>query len=308
MSVNIPSHYVIQFSTNLQLLLQQRGSKLRDTVTVGNYVGEAASPVDQVGAVTATPVVDRFASMHRVDAPVDRRWVYPQDYDLPQLIDSFDKLRLLTDPNSTYAVNANYAMGRAMDDEIIASYFRDAKTGKQGGTTTTFGTGLTTSGLAIDHCNVSVGIGGAASGLNVPKLREAKRSLMADEVDLDFDPLVCIVKSTQHDNLLGEVQVVSADFGWKDMPVLKEGRLERFLGINFKHCERLTTGTDDAAGTSTQVPVYAKSGMHLGIWNEIQNHVDIRADIRSRPYQLYSLGTFGGARLEEKKVRRIWCR
>lgn len=304
MSLNIPVHYVQQYSTNLQLLLQQRGSKLRDTVTVGSYVGKQASPVDQVGAINAQQVVGRFQPMGRVDAPLDRRWVFPVDYDLPQLIDNFDKLRLLTDPQSTYATNGMYAMGRAMDDSIITAYFADAKTGENGGTTTSFGTTLTSAGGQ----NVGVGVGGAASGLNVAKLREGKKKLMANEVDIDSDPIVCIVTATQHDNLLNEVQVVSGDFGWKDMPVLKEGKLERFLGINFKHCERLTTGTDDAAGTSRQIPLYAKSGMHLGLWNDIQNSIDQRNDLQGKPWQLYSIGTFGGTRLEEKKVVRVWCR
>lgn len=304
MSINLPNHYVSQFSTNVELLLQQRGSKLRDTVTHGSYVGKAASPVDQFAAVAAQRVTTRFAAMPRVDAANDRRWVYPVDYDLPQLIDKFDKLRLLTDPESTYVQNSTYAMGRAMDDEIIGAYFADAKTGETGATTTSFGTVTT----ATTGYNVSVDVGGAASGLNVAKLREGKRSLMASEVDLDNDPLICVVKATQHDNLLGEVQVVSADFGWKDMPVLKEGRLDRFLGINFKHCERLTTGTDDQSGTSTQVPLYARSGMHLGVWDEISHAVTQREDLRGRPWQCYSNGTFGATRLEEAKVRRVWCR
>lgn len=304
MSVNIPTHYVQQYSTNIQLLLQQRGSKLADSVTVGMHVGKQASPVDQIGAIAAQRVTGRFQTMPRVDAPTDRRWVFPVDYDLPQLIDTFDKLRLITDPQSSYVQNATNAMGRAKDDEIVAAYFGDAKTGENGGTTTAFGATLTSAGGQ----NVSVGVGGAASGLNVAKLREGKKTLMKNEVDLDTDPLVCVVTATQHDNLLNEVQVVSADFGWKDMPVLKEGRLERFLGINFKHCERLTTGTDDAAGTSRQVPLYAKSGMYLGMWNEIENSIGQREDLRGKPFQVYSMGTFGGTRLEEKKVVRIWAR
>lgn len=304
MSINLPQHYVQQYSTNLQLLLQQRGSKLRDTVMSGTHVGKQASPVDQVGAVAAQLVVGRFNPMGRVDANVDRRWVFPSDYDLPQLIDNFDKLRLITDPMSSWAQNGMYAMGRAMDDTIITAYFGDAKTGENGGTTTAFGTTLTSSGGQ----NVSVGVGGAASGLNVAKLREGKKKLMANEVDIDSDPLCCIVTATQHDNLLGDVQVVSGDFGWKDQPVLKEGKLERFLGINFKHCERLTTGTDDAAGTSRQIPLYAKSGMYLGLWNDIQSSIDQRNDLQGRPWQIYDIGTFGGTRLEEKKVVRIWAR
>lgn len=304
MSINIPVHFVQQYSTNLQLLLQQRGSKLRDTVMSGTHVGKQASPVDQVGAVAATKVTGRFQPMHRVDAALDRRWVFPTDYDLPQLIDHFDKLRLITDPQSSYVTNGMYAMGRAQDDEIISAYFGDAKTGENGGTTTSFGTAL----VAAGGQNVSVSEGTADSGLSVAKLRAAKKRLMANEVDIDNDPLICVLTAAQHDNLLADTQVVSGDFGWKDAPVLKEGRLERFLGINFKHCERLETGTDDVAGTSRAVPIYAKSGMYLGEWESIQNSLSQRDDLRGKPWQLYSLGTFGATRLEEKKVVRVWCR
>ena len=304
MSVNIPQHYVVQFATNIQLLLQQKGSKLRDTVTVGSYSGKQASPVDQVAAIAAQKVSGRFNPMSRVDAAVDRRWVYPQDYDLPQLIDTFDKLRLLIDPTSTFVTNATYAMGRAMDDEIIASYFGTAQVGEQGGTARTFGTALTTAGGQ----NVGVSVGGTTSGLNVAKLREAKKRLMQNEVDTDNDPLICVVTATQHDNLLNEIQVISADFNRQETPVLKEGKLERFLGINFVQCERLTLGTDDAAGTSRAIPLYAKSGMHLGVWNDIQNDLRQRPDLQGLPYQAYTWGTFGATRLEEPKIVRVWCR
>ena len=121
MSINIPTWYVQQFATNIQLLLQQKGSKLSGRVDRGSYVGKQASPVDQVGAIAMQPVVSRYAPMGRVDAPTDRRWVFPSDFDLPQLIDSFDRLRLLTDPNSAYVQNAQMAAGRQMDDLLIAA-------------------------------------------------------------------------------------------------------------------------------------------------------------------------------------------
>lgn len=297
MSINIPTHYAIQYSQNIQLLLQQRGSKLRGSVMTGSHTGKQASPVDQYGAIVAQRVTSRFAPMGRVDAPADRRWVFPVDYDLPQLIDSFDKLRLLTDPSSAYVQNGVFAMGRAMDDEIIAAFFGTNQTGEAGGTATAFATSTQT---------VGVNTGGTASNLNVAKLRAAKKILMANEVDLDADPLTCIITSAEHDSLLNEIQVVSTDFNEK--PVLVEGKVTRFLGINFITCERLTTGTDDQSGTSRQVPLYARSGMYLGMWNDISTDVSRRNDLQGLPWQAYAYGTFGATRLEEKKVVRIWCR
>jgi hypothetical protein len=297
MSVNIPQWYIQQYGINIQLLLQQKGSLLRSAVSSGTHEGKQASPVDQIASVAAQKVLNRFAPMGRVDAVVDRRWVFPVDYDLPQMIDSFDKLRLITDPQSSYVTNGAYAMGRAMDDEIIAAFFGTAKTGEQGATSTTFPSGQV----------VSVQQGAASpTGLTVAKLREAKRILMTNQVDLDNDPIYAIVKAKQHDNLLSEAQVISTDFNEK--PVLVEGRVQRFLGINIIYCERLTSGTDDQAGTSDQIPVFTKSGMWLGIWGDIQTDVSQRKDLQGLPWQAYAFGTFGATRLEEKRVVKVWCR
>lgn len=292
MSVNIPTHYVRQYSSNIELLLQQKGSKLADTVMTGPHTGEQASPVDQIGSIAAQKVTGRFNAMPRVDAPTDRRWVFPQDYDLPQLIDQFDKLRLVTDPESSYVTNAVYAMGRAKDDEIIDAFFGDAKTGKNGGTTTSF--------LAGQIVDVQQGAS-SDTGLTVAKLREAKRLHQANEVDLESDPLTAVITSVQHDNLLAEAQVISTDFN--ERPVLVEGSVVRFVGITIKHCERLETN----ASSERQIPVYAKSGMYLGMWNDMETSISRRNDLRGEPWQAYVKMTIGATRLEEKKVVQIEC-
>lgn len=290
MSVNLPTHYVQQYSSNVQLLLQQKGSKLSDRVMSGSHVGKQASPVDQFGAVTAQRVTGRFAAMPRVDATTDRRWVFPVDYDLPQLIDNFDKLRLLTDPQSSYVTNAVYGMGRAKDDEIVDAFFGDAKTGETGSTTTSF--------PAANQVAVNSGASGNV-GLTVKKLREAKKLLMSYQVDIESDPLTAVVTAKQHDDLLAEAQVVSTDFN--DKPVLVDGKVTRFLGINIVHCERLDTDSN----SYRRIPVFAKSGMYLGMWNDVQTSVKQRSDLRGEPWQVYALGTFGATRLEENKVIEI---
>ena len=298
MSVNIPGHYVSQFSSNIQLKLQQAGSRLRGAVSTGSHVGDQASPVDQFGAVAANKVIGRFNPMGRVDATTDRRWVLPTDYDLPQLLDSFDKLRLLTDPESSYVTNAVNALGRAMDEEILSGMFGTNLTGVKAGTSTTFPSASV----------VGVNQGAAsATNLTVAKLKRAKRLLMAANVDVKSEMIYCAINAANHDSLLDEVQVISADFNGGEA-VLKEGNLMRFLGINFIHTELLTTGTDDQSGTSTQTPVWAQSGVHLGIWNDINTDISTRTDLQGLPYQAYAKGTFGATRLEEAKVIKIWTR
>lgn len=293
----IPTFYVEQFSSNIQLKLQQKGSRLRNAVMTGMHVGNQASPVDQFASVSANKVVGRYNAMPRTDAAADRRWVFPQDYDLNQMIDSFDQLRLLIDPMASYTENAVYALGRAMDQEILAGLMGTNFTGVQGGTSTTLPSGQV----------VSVQQGAASpTNLTVAKLRAGKKILLQNEVDIDADPIYCAINAANHDSLLSEVQVISTEFN--DKPVLVEGKVTRFLGINFIHTELLSAGTDDQSGTSTQTPMWAKSGAYMGMWSDIVTKVSQRDDVQGIPFQAYAKGTFGASRLEEKKVVNIWTR
>lgn len=294
---NIPLFYVYQFASNIQLKLQQKGSRLRSAVMSGMHVGAQASPVDQFGAVNANKVTGRYLPMVQVDAPTDRRWVFPQDYDLPQLLDSFDKLRLLIDPMSSYVENAVYALGRAMDQEILNGLTGTNYTGNLGASQT-----------SLPSSQVVVVQQGAASNTNltVAKLRKSKQILMANEVDFNQDQVFVAINAANHDTLLTETQVISSDFN--DSKVMVDGLITRFLGMNFIHTELLSTGTDDQSGTSTAVPVWVKSGGYLGIWSDIESKISERPDLQSIPLQAYVKGTFGGTRLEEKKVCKIWAR
>ena len=71
--------YTTQFTTNLELLLQQRGSLLRGRVREGMHVGKMASPVNQVGTLALKAPTGRFAPLPSQEAAYTRRWVFPQE-------------------------------------------------------------------------------------------------------------------------------------------------------------------------------------------------------------------------------------
>lgn len=292
MSVNLPTHYVQQYSTNIALLLQQKGSKLRNAVMTGNHVGKQASPVDQFGSVDMQTVSSRFAPMGRVDASTDRRWVFPSDYDLPQLIDEFDKLKMITDPSSAYVQNAVMAAGRQFDKLLCTAFTGTAKTGEAGGTSTIF-----TAANEVD-----VAVGGANSKLNVAKIKSVKELMMANHIDFDTEEAYIGITAADHASLLNEIQVISSDFNG-GMPVLQNGMVTSFLGFRFIHCEQIETSL---AGTNeVTLPVWVKSGMYLGLWNDIENSVSKRNDLQGEPWQLYTKMSAGATRLEEDKVYAI---
>lgn len=303
MSINSPTFYAQQFATQVDLLTQQIESKLQRSVTVGTgHYGEQASPVDQVGLVEMTENTERFAAMPRTDAPMDRRWIIPRNYDLNQLKDKNDLVRQITDDRMTLARAAVAAANRRKDRTILEGLLNANQTGKSGTTSTPFGSGQT----------VSVNTGGAASGLNVAKLRNALQILMANDVDVEGEELYAVVNAKAHAQLLAEIQITSKDFNQlrDGTPILRDGMIDRFLGFNFIHCERLTEfdGTDDAAGTSTPCLFYAKSGGYLGLWKDTNTRIDERTDLRAIPWQLYTSIVFGATRIEEKKVVKAWAR
>ncbi|GAB2176728.1 phage capsid protein [Dongia sp. agr-C8] len=306
MSANLINLRTIQFSDKFALLSQQFGSRLQGLVAQGQYQGKQASPVNQVAPTAAVAVTERFTPIDRQDAAFDRRWVFPLPFEHAQLVDKFDELQMLGDPKPSLVMNAANAMGRAKDDVILGAFFATAKTGELAAGSVAFGTTLTTAGGQ----NVSVSQGAsAATNLTVAKLREVVKTFLTNNVDLDREQITGALNAKAHDSLLGEIQVTSMDYQTK--PVLEEGRIRRFMGINFVLTEEVTgncAGTDDLAGSSTGIPFWVNSGMHLGVWIDQTTNITQRTDLKLQPWQIYMDMMIGATRIEEKKVVRVWCR
>lgn len=283
---------VQQFTTQVQLLSQQEGSKLETTVMTAPHYGEQAVAVDQYVPVNATERTGRYEPLVPYDTQNDRRWVTPRNWDWDDLIDNFDKLVLLNDPTSSYVKSAVYALGRSKDDVIIDAIFGTAKTGKTGSTNTSF--------LAANQMDVGYG-SASATGLNTRKILHARKILMSYDIDLDNDQLYCIITAQQNEDLLNEIQFVDGDF--TNTKRLDDGRLKSHMGVNFIHCERLPVN----GSGYRRVPLYCRSGMHLGIWQDLKISIDQRKDLSSLPWQVYAMQSVGATRTEEKKVIEIPC-
>ena len=93
MGVQITTAFVQQYSTNIAMLLQQQGSRLRNTVTEQAFTGKAATFVEQFGSVSPVKNQARNSDTPITDVPQDRRWVYPLDYDWATLIDQQQRHR-----------------------------------------------------------------------------------------------------------------------------------------------------------------------------------------------------------------------
>jgi len=282
MSSQITTAFVEQYSANIQMLSQQMGSLLRDAVRNESVTGKDAY-FDQIGKVTAQLKVSRHSDTPQIDTPHSRRRVSLADYEFADLIDQQDKVRLLIDPTSSYAKAAAYAMGRAMDDVIIAAALGTANTGVSGGTA-----------VPLPAGNIlAVGTGGANT-MNIAKLAAAKQILDAGDVDPSIKRHI-IVSPTEIQDLLNNTTVTSSDFN--TVKALVQGEIDSFMGFKFHVSNRLV----DNGASNTQCIAFAEDGILLGVGKDVTARIDERAD-KSYATQVYYCQTIGATRMEEAKV------
>ena len=282
MSSQITTAFVQQYSNNVQMLSQQKGSLLRNAVDAETIVGKNAF-FEQVGQATAQKRVSRHSDTPQIDTPHQRRRVSLVDYEYADLIDKQDQVRTLIDPTSSYAQAAAFALGRAMDDEIISAISGNAFSGETGSTTVPLPAGqkITESGT---------------DGLTIAKLRNAKELFDSASVDPSI-PRYIVVGPKQISDLLGTTQVTSSDFN--TVKALANGEINSFLGFNFITSNRLSI-----ASSKRLCLAFAMDGVKLALGQDIMTRIDERSD-KGYATQVYVCMTMGATRMEEEKVVTI---
>jgi len=292
MSVQITTAFVNQYKANVEHLLQQKGSRLRPFVRVESQNAEYEF-YDRIGATNAQEVTGRHQDTPLITVPHDRRRVSLRDFDWAELIDRTDRIRLLIDPTSPYAQNAGFALGRKIDEIVIAGAFDTVYTGKTGSSSVTF-----PSGQQIAHNYVESG-SAANSGLTIAKLRQAKQILDENETD-PSDPRYIICTARQIHDLLTTTEVTSSDYN--TVKALVNGGVNSFMGFEFVRTELVATDTN----SYRRVIAYSKSGLLLAMGMDINVDIGPRRDKRNS-VQVYCSASFGTVRMEEEKVVEIKC-
>jgi hypothetical protein len=283
----------VQYTTKIELLLQQRISKLRARVDSGAHVGKGASPVQQISPLEFKQPQGRYSPLQFQESQYTRRWVFPTDRDLPVPLDNFDMLRTIVDPKAAIGEAIVAAAGRYFDDVIISAFFATAQTGVDLG-------GLTA--VAFPAANLVADTFGssASTGMTFSKIREGRRLLRHFQNDLDAEQCVLVCASQQESDLLSQSEVIDKDFN--DRPVVENGTVTRILGTDIVYSERLGTSSSN---TLRNCALFVKSGMYLGIWKDMQTRITERTDLTSHPWQIYSMISTGATRTQENKMIQI---
>lgn len=290
MSQQVNKAFVQQFADNLIHLAQQKGSRLMPTVESKKVVGKY-SHFDRLGSTTAVKRTSRHGDTPLIDTPHSRRRVVLEDYEWADLVDSQDELRMIIDPKSSYAQAGSWALGRKMDDIIIAAAV---------GNSTSIDHNDAASSIPFDPTMiVDEDHGTSNSNLTVAKLIEAKRKLIANDIDTD-EEFYCIVNSSALHALLTEQTVQSSDYN--TVKALVRGEIDTFMGFKFIRTERLSKSSEGF----TQVLCYTKSALGIGLGEDIKVRMSERDD-KSYATQVYACMTMGAVRIEEEKIAIIEC-
>lgn len=282
MSTQVTTAFVKQYNSQVQLLNQQKGSKLRNAVTVRPMKGEFQF-FDQIGAVSAVVRTSRHADTVLSNTPHSRRRVTAVTYDYADLVDKPDKLRMLIDPTQPYAKNAAMAIGRSMDDAIIAAATGTAYTGVDGSTSTSFDTDMS---VAAD-----------SASLTLAKVLKAKQVL--DSNDIDPDGRYIIVHPIQIESWLTVTEVKSSDYN--TVKALARGEVDTFLGFTWIVSTRVT----ESSSVYTCL-FWQKDAMLMGLARDISTSIDKRPD-KNNSTQVLVSADFGATRMNEDGVGRILC-
>ena len=284
----VEQSFVEQYSSNVTMLAQQMGSKLRPAVDVETIRGKNGF-FDQIGATAAVARTTRHGATPQVDTPHSRRRVTLADYEWADLIDDLDKVRMLIDPTSSYAKAAAAAMGRSMDDVIIAAMGGSADTGVAGGTA-----------VALPAGQI-VGATDQTDGLTIAKLLDAK--LILDNADVDPSLKRYIVCGPQQiQDLLNTTEVKNSDFN--TVKALAQGSINSFMGFDFIMSTRLVK--DATHTTDREIYAFTEDAVKLAIGSDVKARIDERND-KSYATQVYYSMAIGATRMEEEKVVQIKC-
>jgi len=272
--------YAQAYQDAVMQLAQQKGSTLRNNVWTKEANSEKVN-FERLGATAAVAKTTRYVDTPNVEMTHDRRQVTLVDYHWATTHDWFDDVRMLVDPKGSYVESGAWAMGRTIDDLIIAAALGNSVTGA--------------------GANVALPAGqkiveASTGGMTLAKILNAKR--LMDAAEVEPEDRFFVLGSRQLEDLLGVTQITSSDYA--AVKALVQGQIDSFLGFRFIRSERLaTTGT-----TKRQCIAFQKKGLGLAIGKDMMTKIDERPD-KSYTWQIYLGFSMQATRIEEERVVEV---
>lgn len=292
-AVTIPNHYQVLFNKGITHLLQQKGAKIAPHIRTESGEGEAVF-FDRMGPTEAQETTTRFGDTPLIIVPHDRRMVTPREKVWATMVDSLDKIRVATDPTSSYMQAGLYSLGRAKDDWVTEGFFDTVYSGRTGDTGVVYDTNQA---IAVNSHDYDTGSGNV--GMTLSKLQSGNDLYAAAQVDMDEPRKIC-VSQKQVNDLLSDNRMSSQDYN--QVKTLLSGQVTPFLGYEFIPTERLpVNGSGYRRCISWNV-----MGLLFVTWASIETNLSQRAD-KNYNFQIWARIQGNCVRMEEKRVLEILC-
>ena len=271
--------YAQAYQDAVMQLAQQKGSALRNAVWTKEANSEKVN-FERLAGTAAVAKTTRAVATPNVEMVHDRRVVTLVDYHWATQHDWFDDVRMLVDPKGPYTAAGGWAMGRAIDDLIIAAARGNAIAGAAA-------TVALPAGQKI--------VEGGTVGMTLAKILTAKR--LMDEAEVESEDRYFVLSARQLEDLLGVTQITSSDYA--SVKALVQGEINTFLGFTFIRSERLPI-----ASSKRFCIAFQKKGLGLAIGKDMMTKVDERPDL-SYAWQVYMGWSMQATRVEEVRVVEV---
>ncbi len=281
------------WSTTLELVMQQMGSRLRSTVMERTQEGKFDF-FNRIGSTEAKEKTARNELVEYTPMEHDLRCVFTKYYYWSHLFDSEDAARVIVDPTSQYFTTAAAALGRKIDSTIINAALGKALTGENAETAIEL---PATQVVAVNYKGAS----GANTNLTLDKLIKVRSILGKNEAydENSGEELYFIYTQSQVDAMLAIEQAVNNDYTAQQN--LRTGKPVSFMGFTFLRTQLLP----EAASIRSCI-AYPKSAITLSMFGDLKTSVDVIPE-RHHARQLYAAIQPGAVRNWEEKVVKILC-
>lgn len=265
MSTSISTAFIAQFDAEVKQAYQG-ASKLMNTVRTKTGVVGSTHRFPKMGKGLAQPRIPQ-SDVVPMNVTHSNATATLSDWEAPEYSDIYDLQKINYDERKELVTTISSAIGRRADQIVLDAADAGA------------------SATQVDE-----NVGGTNSGLNVAKLRRAKRLL--DAAGVPSSDRTFVINANGLEDLLGEEKSTSIDYA--SVKALVNGEVNTLLGFNFVMIEDRDEGGIALTGNLRKNFAYHKSAIGLAVGIDMRTEMNYIAEKTSwLTNGLYSAGAVG---------------
>lgn len=290
MTFSIDQALVTQFSDMVYLEAQQMDFRFAPAIEEIRVKGKDYA-VERLGDVEAIEINTRHADTIAQDVAHSRRRLAMREFRTTILLDDFDDVSTLIDPQRGYVQAIAAEMNRVKDRLVAQAAFADVQTGRTFGTTVTF---ANDGGKTVVH---------GSAGLTYEKLLEVQENFVDNDVDTEREPAFIAITGQQSTNLMTETELTSGDFNREY--AIEGGRVTNANGLRvLRFSGSVSNPVIGKVGANRECIALAKGGIVLGISKDMELKINERPD-KNNALQLQACFYGNAVRRDAKKVQKV---